>query len=119
MRRETNHNLLIWLLALLVVFAPMRGVVAAIDMFGHDNNGHHHCRMHMADKGATQADCCRDHGTCKHHCANCNQCVSVHVALLSGSDLAVQPLSHFIPVRLSSSKGISGRREYRPPRFFS
>lgn len=116
---------MIWLLALVVVFAPMQAAVSAIDMLQQDKTHKSHCQHDMAgqmghaDMG--HGDCCHnDNGSgCADNCSSCTQCMSLHAMLLGQLHLA-HPLNHpFEFQNYSLASGITGSNEYRPPRSFS
>lgn len=129
MQHIKKNNLLIWLLALMVVFAPMQAAVSAIDMLNHHNgqaphcnmamaSGMHHAAMDHASKG--HGDCCKHGGACQGNCSSCAQCASVHVALFAKLFISTtQVTSKLIPQQISLSKGVTGHSDYRPPRLFS
>lgn len=123
MRSELNHNLQIWLLALMVVFAPVQAAVSAIDMLDHGQTKQQHCQMEMAsqmDHGTMEhGDCCSPDGSCGGNCATCTQCVSVHAMMIGQLNMQSQVISHFESQINALTKGIPGRSELRPPRFFS
>jgi len=125
MRRVNNHNLLIWLLALVVVFAPMQAAVSAIDMLDHNRGRIQHCQTGMADKmdhanmdhvGMDHGSCCQHEGACQGNCSACTQCISVPAMLLEQNTLQNQPIKQFVYLKTSLAKGISGLSDYRPPR---
>lgn len=128
MRRDNNHNLLIWLLALVVVFAPMQAAVSAIDMLDHNRGRIQHCQSGMADKmdhanmdhvGMDHGSCCQHEGACQGNCSACSPCVSVSAMLFGQTVTQNQPIKQFVLLKSSLATGIPGPSEYRPPRFFS
>lgn len=133
MRRDNKHNLQIWLLVLMVAFAPMQAALSAVDMCTHNTDQKQHCQMDITGKlnhasmdhsgmdhsNMAQDDCCQHEGACLDNCATCNQCVSAH-AMLLGQNLIDYQLSHqFVDIKSSLAKGIFRPSEYRPPRSFS
>ncbi len=123
MRRESNHNLTIWLLALVVVFAPMQAAVSAIDMLAHGKAQLEHCQHDMAgqmDHGdMSHGDCCQHDGSCADNCSSCTQCISVHAMLLGQFHLEHQLNHKFSRQTRTTAIGITEGNQYRPPRFFS
>lgn len=133
MRRDNDHLLLIWLLALVVVFAPMQAAVSSIEMLVHHNGQTPHCQMAMDDDRdhanmehpgmdhdtMGQGDCCGHDGPCQGNCPSCAQCISVHPALFGQAARQEPAVNQFIYQKTFLAKGIPGRGEYRPPRLFS
>jgi len=120
---DRNHNLLIWLLALMVVFAPMQAALSAIDMLTDGTGQTQHCQHDMTEQvnhgDMNHGDCCPQDGACADNCASCTQCISVHAVLFAGFSLPTPPDYQFeFPIH-SLVKGITDLGEYRPPRFFS
>lgn len=133
MRRDNKHNLLIWLLALMVVFAPMQAALSAIDMLDHQTGQKQHCQMDIAGKvdhanmdhsdmdhsDMGQGDCCQHEGACHDNCSTCNQCISAHAMLFDQTLLHHQSPHQFVDLKSSLAKGISRHSEHRPPRSLS
>lgn len=133
MRRDNNQSLLIWLLALVVLFAPMQAAVSAIDMLDHNRGRSHHCQMDMTKmmdhakmdhdnrehSGIDHGETSQHVGSCKDNCSACTQCISVPAMLLGLSLIQDQPIKIFIHLKTSMANGISSPSDYRPPRFIS
>ncbi len=129
MPRDKNHNLLIWLLALMVVFAPMQAAVSAIYVFDHTKGQQQqHCKMDMADtlehsnmghSDMEHGDCCQHKGTCQDNCSTCTQHVSVQAMLFGHTTTKNKLIKEFIYLKTSLADGIPVPSEYRPPRYFS
>ena len=127
MRRESRHNLKIWLLALMVVFAPMQAAVSAIDMLTHGKGRTEHCQHEMSGQmdhanmvgQMAQGDCCQHDGACADNCSSCTQCISVHAMLLT-QFLIQHPLTQqFTFQSLSPAAGLTSGNQYRPPRLIA
>ena len=124
MQRRPNHNLMIWLLALVVVFAPLQGVVAAIDMLGHGKGTASHCQHDMAeqmdhadmDQSTMDNSCCQPDGGCNGHCSGCTQCFATHAMLTGQYNLQGLMSKHFEYQSYPLLKGLSGHSDCRPTR---
>lgn len=115
MRHKKSYNLLNWLLALLMVFAPMQAAVSAIDMLDHEKP-QQHCQMgmdqQMDHEDSSQGDCCQNG-------MDCAKCVSVHAMMFSPFVFAEQKTHSFQRQLKSLAKGIPAQSQFRPPRSFS
>ena len=117
MKKGKRYNLLNWLLALALVFAPMQSVVSAIDMLDHGQPQKQHCQM---DKVSTaQQDKADEHDNCCKSGVACVKCISVHAIIAEQAVLAHHSQTLFTQTYKSSAHGIPASSEYRPPRFFS
>lgn len=118
MKQGKRYNLLNWLLALALVFAPMQSVMSAIDMLDHGQPQKQHCQM---DKVSTaQQDKADEHeGDCCKSGVACVKCISVHAIIAEQVLLSRPTQTLFTQTYKSSAHGIPASSEYRPPRFFS
>ena len=127
MRAGSRHNLKIWLLALMVVFAPMQAAVSAIDMLKHGNGRLGHCQHAMAEHmdhnnmagEMGHADCCQHDGSCADNCSSCTQCVSVPALLLSLFVMEYSFNHQFTFQDFSHVAGLAPGIQYRPPRYIA
>ena len=120
---------MIWLMALMVVFAPIQVEISAINVLEHAHGQKQHCQMDMADdmdhanmacSDMGRGDCCEHEGACKGNCSSgCTPHVSVHAMLLDATIIHNQPSEIFVCLKSSLANGIPLSSEYRPPRFFS
>ena len=124
MQHRPNHNLLIWLLALVVAYAPLQGAIAAIDMLGHGNGQASYCQHDMAeqmdhtdiDQATMDHACCQHDGGCNGHCSSCTQCFSTHVMLTGQFNLQGPMHQQFEHPSYLLLKGLFGHSDFRPPR---
>ncbi|MDH5446204.1 MAG: hypothetical protein OEY52_11665 [Gammaproteobacteria bacterium] len=116
MRKVSQNNLLTWVLAFAVMFAPVQIAVSAIDMLDHNETQSQHCQMeknHQAQQDASdQADCCQNG-------FDCAKCFTVHAMMHEPQGMAHSPHHTFNQVYRFSDHGIAGQDQFRPPRSFS